>query len=260
MSGCTEEDKVGRLQGKVAVVTGASSGIGEVTAKLFAREGARVVIAARSRDKGENVADMIRAAGGEGLYVETDVSDPGSVEQCFAKTYETFGRLDVLFNNAGGSSAQDGPLTVAPLEEFWRCIKLDLFGTWLCSRAAIPLMQKSGGGSIVNSASIVGEMGIPNRDAYTAAKGGIISLTRSMAVEFAKDAIRVNVVIPGAVGTERVLGFFEREPHLKKQWDAYLLGIADPMDVANAALFLASDESRRTTGQKLPVDSGILIS
>jgi NAD(P)-dependent dehydrogenase (short-subunit alcohol dehydrogenase family) len=121
-------------------------------------------------------------------------------------------------------------------------------------------MQKSGGGSIVNSASIVAEMGIPRRDAYTASKGGIISLTRSMAVEFAKDNIRVNVVIPGAVGTERVLGFFDREPHLKQQWDAYLLGIADPIDVANAVLFLASDESRRTTGQKLPVDSGILIS
>ena len=121
-------------------------------------------------------------------------------------------------------------------------------------------MQKSGGGSIINSASIVSEMGVPNRDAYTASKGGIVSLTRSLAVEFAKDRIRVNVVVPGAVGTPRVLGFFEREPHLKQQWDAYLLGIADPIDVANAALFLASDESRRTTGQKLHVDSGILIS
>ena len=251
---------MGRLQDKVAVVTGASGGIGEVTAKLFAKEGAKTVLAARSRDKGEAIAREIEAAGGTAMFVETDVTEPESVERCFAAAFERYGRLDVLFNNAGGSSSADGPLTEAPLEEFWRAIKLDLFGTWLCSRAAIPLMQKSGGGSIINSASIVAEMGVPRRDAYTASKGGIISLTRSLAVEFAKDNIRVNVVIPGAVGTERVLGFFEREPHLKKQWDAYLLGIADPIDVANAALFLASDESRRTTGQKLPVDSGILIS
>jgi len=251
---------MGRLDGKVAFITGASQGIGEVTARLFASEGARTVLAARRRAEGEKIAAEIGAAGGKALFVECDVTEPESVEKAFAAAYGAFGRLDVLFNNAGGSSAADGPLTEAPLEEFWRAIKLDLFGTWLCSRAAIPMMQKSGGGSIVNSASIVAEMGIPRRDAYTASKGGIVSLTRSMAVEFAKDRIRVNVVIPGAVGTERVLGFFEREPHLKQQWDAYLLGIADPVDVANAVLFLASDESRRTTGQKLPVDSGILIS
>lgn len=249
-----------RLEAKIAVITGATSGIGEATARLFAREGAKVAIAARSADKGERIAAEIVSAGGEAVFVSTDVTEAASVEACFASVFEQFGRIDVLFNNAGGSSAADGPLTVAPLEEFWRCIKLDLFGTWLCSRAAIPLMQKSGGGSIINSASIVGAMGIPNRDAYTAAKGGIIALTRSMAVEFARDGIRVNVIVPGAVATERVLGFYEREPHLKKQWDSYLLGIAEPLDVANAALFLASEESRRTTGQALPVDSGILIS
>lgn len=251
---------MGRLAGKVAIVTGASGGIGEATARLFAAEGARVVIAARGRDRGEAVAAGIAATGGQAQFLATDVTEPESVAAAFAEVEAAFGRLDVLVNNAGGSSAADGPVTVAPFEEFWRCIRLDLFGTWLCCRAAIPIMQRSGGGSIVNTASIVAEMGIPNRDAYTAAKGGIVALTRSMAVEFAKDRIRVNVLVPGAVGTDRVLGFFEREPHLKAQWDAYLLGIADPIDVANAALFLASDESRRTTGQKLPVDSGILIS
>lgn len=253
-------EMAGRLSGKVAVVTGASGGIGEVTARLFAREGAEVVLCARSFARCEAIAAEIAAEGGTALALETDVTEPDSVAAAFAEIDRRLGRLDVLFNNAGGSSSADGPLTVAPLEEFWRAIKLDLFGTWLCSRAAIPLMQKSGGGSIVNSASIVGEMGIPNRDAYTASKGGIISLTRSMAVEFAGDGIRVNVVVPGAVLTPRVAEFFRREPHLKKQEEAYLLGFADPIDVANAVLFLASDESRRTTGQKLPVDSGILIS
>lgn len=253
-------EMAGRLSGKVAVVTGASGGIGEVTARLFAREGAEVVLCARSLGRCEAIVAEIVAEGGKALALETDVTEPDSVAAAFTEIDRRLGRLDVLFNNAGGSSSADGPLTVAPLEEFWRAIKLDLFGTWLCSRAAIPLMQKSGGGSIVNSASIVGEMGIPNRDAYTASKGGIISLTRSMAVEFAGDGIRVNVVVPGAVLTPRVAEFFRREPHLKKQEEAYLLGFADPIDVANAVLFLASDESRRTTGQKLPVDSGILIS
>lgn len=251
---------MGRLDKKIAVITGATSGIGEVTARLFASEAASVILAARSADKGEAIARQITASGGRAQFMQTDVSDPDSVAATFKRIEAEHGRLDILFNNAGGSSSADGPLTEAPLDEFWRCLRLDLFGTWLCSRAAIPLMQSSGGGSIVNSASIVAEMGIPNRDAYTAAKGGVVALTRSMAVEFAKDRIRVNVVVPGAVGTERVLGFFEREPHLKKQWDAYLLGIAEPIDVANAALFLASDESARTTGQKLAVDSGILIS
>lgn len=251
---------MGRLDGKVAFITGATGGIGAVAAKLFAREGARVVVAGRGRERGEAVAAEIAAAGGAARFVETDVTEPDSVERAFAETRAAYGRLDVLYNNAGGSTAADGPVTVAPFEEFWRCIRLDLFGTWTCCRSAIPLMRETGGGSIVNSASIVGAMGIPNRDAYTAAKGGVIALTRSMAVEFARDGIRVNVLVPGAVATERVLGFYAREPHLKAQWDAYLLGIADPIDVANAALFLASDESRRTTGQQLPVDSGILIS
>lgn len=250
----------GRLAGKVAFITGATGGIGEVAARLFAKEGASVVIAGRNREKGETIASEIAAEGGIATFIATDVTDPDQVAAAFAETAKRFGRLDILYNNAGGSSSADGPVTEAPFEEFWRCIKLDLFGTWLCCRNAIPLMRRSDGGSIINCASIVGEMGIPNRDAYTAAKGGVIALTRSMAVEYAKDNIRVNTVIPGAVATERVLGFYAREPHLKAQWDSYLLGIADPIDVAYAALYLASDESRRITGQKLPVDSGILIS
>ena len=249
-----------RLSGKVAFITGATSGIGAAAAELFAAEGASVAIAGRNAERGEAVAARIAEKGGVAKFVATDVTEPESFSAALNQTAELFGGLDVLYNNAGGSTSADGPVTVAPLEEFWRCIKLDLFGTWLGCRFAIPLMQKRGSGSIINSASIVGAMGIPNRDAYTAAKGGVIALTRSMAVEFAKDRIRVNTIIPGAVATERVLGFYEKEPHLKSQWDAYLLGLAEPIDVAWAAVYLASDESRRTTGQILPVDSGILIS
>jgi NAD(P)-dependent dehydrogenase (short-subunit alcohol dehydrogenase family) len=249
-----------RLTGKTAFITGATSGIGAATAHVFAREGASVVVSGRNAERGEAVADAIRSAGGQATFLAADVTEPDSIEEALARTVEITGGLDVLYNNAGGSSAADGPVTVAPLEEFWRCIKLDLFGTWLGCRFAIPLMQARGGGSIINAASIVGAMGIPNRDAYTAAKGGVIALTRSMAVEFAAHGIRVNCIVAGAVATERVLKFFATEPHLKKQFDAYLLGIAEPEDVAHAALFLACDESRRTTGQVIPVDSGILIS
>ncbi len=249
-----------RLAGKVAIITGATGGIGRATAIRFAEEGAKVVAAGRRMEQGAETERMMRDAGGIGLFVQADVSEPDSVAAMVRQTVETYGRVDILFNNAGGSTGRDGPLTEAPLDEFWRAIKLDLYGTWLCSRAAIPEMIKAGGGSIVNSASIVGMMGIPRRDAYTASKGGIIALTRSMAVEYAANRIRVNTVVPGGVLTERVKAFFEAEPHLKKQEEAYLLGFAQVVDVVNAVLFLASDESARTTGQMLGVDSGILIS
>ncbi|MBI4921593.1 MAG: SDR family oxidoreductase [Devosia nanyangense] len=249
-----------RLAGKVAFITGATSGIGAAAAELFAAEGASVIVAGRNAERGEAVAARIAAQGGTARFIATDVTEPDSIASALSHAAELFGGLDVLYNNAGGSSPADGPVTEAPLEEFWRCIKLDLYGTYLGCRFAIPLLQKRGGGSIINTASIMGAMGLPNRDAYTAAKGGVIALTRSMAVEFAKDKIRVNTIIPGAVGTERVLRFRANEPHLESQWDAYLLGLAEPIDVAYAAVYLASDESRRTTGQILPVDSGILIS
>ena len=249
-----------RLAGKVAFVTGGTGGIGEVACNAFAREGARVAVAGRRTAEGERVAAEIRAAGGEALFVQTDVTKEASVDAALAATVAAFGRLDVLYNNAGGSSPKDGRVTETPSEVFWKTIELDLFGTWLCCHFGIPHLIAAGGGSVINSASIMGAMGVPRRDAYSAAKGGVIALTRGMAVEYAADNVRVNVLVPGAVGTERVKRFFETEPHLEAQRRAYLLGLSEPMDVANAAIFLASDESRRTTGQMLGVDSGILMS
>ena len=250
----------GRLAGKAAFITGGTGGIGEVACHAFAREGARVAVAGRRVAEGERVAAEIRAAGGEALFVATDVTKEASVEQALAATVAAFGRLDVLYNNAGGSLLLDGRVTDTPSEVIWKTIELDLFGTWLCCHFGIPHLIAAGGGSVINSASIMGAMGVPRRDAYSAAKGGVIALTRGMAVEYAADKVRVNVLVPGAVGTERVKRFFETEPHLEAQRRAYLLGLSEPMDVANAAIFLASDESRRTTGQMLGVDSGILIS
>lgn len=250
----------GRLQDKVAIVTGATSGIGACASRLFAAEGARVALFGRDRARGDAVVAQIRETGGEAVFHAVDFDAPEGLEATIAAVADRFGGIDVLYNNAGGSSSADGPVTEAPEEEFWRCMRVDLFGSWLMARHTIPHMQARGGGSIINTASIAGAMGVPNRDAYTAAKGAIIALGRSMAVEFARDGIRVNTLVPGAVGTDRVLRFFETEPHLEAQRQAYLLGLATPEDVANAALFLASDESQRTTGHLLPVDSGILIS
>ena len=174
-----------RLAGKAAFLAGATSGIGAATARIFASEGASVAVAGRRIAEGEAVAAAIVDAGGEAIFVKTDVTDPASVEQAIKAATDKFRRLDVLFNNAGGSTPQDGRVTEAPIEEFWRAIRLDLFGTWNCCRFGIPELVRAGGGSVINMASNVALMGVAGRDCYTAAKGGVAAITRSMAVEFA---------------------------------------------------------------------------
>ena len=176
-----------RLAGKVVLISGATSGIGKVCAEVFAREGASVVLTGRRTDEGEAAAARIRRDGGKAIFVQTDVTDEAAVQNAVETTIRTYGSLHVLFNNAGGSSNADGPVTEASLDEFWRVIKLDLFGTFLCSRFAIPEIARAGGGSVINNASMVGIKGELNRDAYTAAKGGVIALTRSMAAEFVRE-------------------------------------------------------------------------
>jgi NAD(P)-dependent dehydrogenase (short-subunit alcohol dehydrogenase family) len=188
------------------------------------------------------------------------VSEPDSVKRAVDATLEAYGRIDILYNNAGGSTMQDGPVTTAPFEEFWRKMKLDLFGTWLGCHYAIPHMIAAGGGSVINASSMYALTGTPNRDAYTAAKGAITALTRSMAVEFAKHKVRVNAVAAAGTTTERVRKRIEAKGISQKVMDAHLLGFVDPIDVAYAVLYLASDESRTTTGHILVVDSGLTIS
>ncbi len=249
-----------RLAGKVAFITGAGVGIGRSAAILFAEEGARVAIAEINPETGAETERLAREAGGEALFIETDVTKPDSVVAALDATVDAFGKLDVLYNNAGGATPKDGPVTEAPDEEFWRAISLDLFGTFLVCKHGIPQLIEAGGGSVINTASNVALMALPGRDCYTAAKGGVAAMTRSMAAEYAPHKIRINAIAPCAVRTERVARMMDNDPNIKAILDRHLLGVAEPIDIARMALHLASDDSRITTGQVLPVDSGITIS
>jgi NAD(P)-dependent dehydrogenase (short-subunit alcohol dehydrogenase family) len=249
-----------RLQGKVALITGAGMGIGWAAAVLFAQEGAQVVIAEIDRAAGEETLGQVDAAGGQGLFVRTDVTEPDSMKAAVDKAVASFGKLDVLYNNTGGSTPSDGPAPEVALEEFWRAIKLDLYGCFLGCRFGIPAIVKSGGGSVVNTASIVSQMGMANRDAYTAAKGGVAAITRSLAVRYGREGVRVNAVAPSVTRTERVKRLLDVAPEVGQLQAQHLVGLCEPIDVAHAALWLASDDSARTTGHILAVDSGLLVS
>lgn len=249
---------MGRLDGKVAFVTGAGGGIGTEICKQFVAEGARVFAGDIRLELAEAAAE---ASGGAGRIIPArlDVTDKDNVCAGLARTAEAFGKIDVLCNTAGGSTPQDARITDAPEEEFWRAIKLDLFGTFLVCKYGIPYLQKAGGGSVINFSSMVALMALTDRDCYTAAKGGVHALTRSMAPEYAPDRIRVNAIAPGLTISERVRHLLDEREELRKLADQCLLGPCEPVDMAHVAVYLASDESRHTTGQIIPVDSGVTI-
>jgi NAD(P)-dependent dehydrogenase (short-subunit alcohol dehydrogenase family) len=254
-------EKTGRLAGKVAHITGAGAGIGRAAAELFANEGARVVVAEFNAESGHATVEAIRAAGGTATFVKTDVTSEDSVRESIAAALEFAGRIDVLYNNAGGSTAVDAQVTDCPADEFWRAVKLDLFGTWITCKYGIAAMMKTGGGSVINSSSVFALVGTRGKDAYTAAKGGISAITRSMAVEYAAHRIRVNAVAPAVTVTARVAGLLKSQPEvINKTGERQLLGLIEPKEVALTALYLASDESKTTTGQIFPIDGGFSIS
>lgn len=252
------------IEGRTAFITGAGRGIGRAAAMLFASQGARVVVADIDAEQGLACVDAMHTDGHDALFVQTDVTNPASVAAAIQASLRAYGRLDILYNNAGGSRADDRCITQAPDEAFWATIRLDLYGSWNCCRHAIPEMIRSGGGTIINSASITALKGHAGKDSYTAAKGAIAALTRSMAVEYASAGIRVNALAPGITLTDRIsrrLGGVEAGSTLGTSLlDRHLLGLIEPEHVARAALFLASDMSSHITGQILPVDSGFTIA
>lgn len=256
------ENTMNRLEGKVALITGGGAGIGRASALLFAQEGAKLVIAERDEIAGKETADLINAnSPGHAIFIHTDVTLAESVERAVSASMETYGRLDVLYNNAGGSTVRDARVTDAPEEEFWEKIKVDLFGTWLGCHYGIKAMMKGGnGGSVVNTTSIFALIGTHGKDAYTAAKGAVSALTRSMAVEYAEFGVRVNAVAPGATATQRVLKLLTDDGVTAKSLAGQLFGLVQPEDIAHAALYLASDESKSTTGHILTVDGGLTVS
>ncbi len=248
---------MGRLDRKVAVITGAASGMGRATARRFAAEGARLLLADIDAARGEEVTGVITAAGGTATFIRADVSRAGDVRAMVTSAVEHYGALDVLFNNAG-IEGESGRLADSSEENFDRVLAVNLKGVFLGMKYAIPEMLDRGGGSIINNASVAGLVGWLGGNAYSAAKGGVVTLTKTAALDYARGNIRVNCVCPGVIHTdllERVTGgvAVARE-RLERMQPVPHLG--SPEDVAALVLFLASDEARFVTGAALTVDGG----
>lgn len=254
-----------RLQGKTAIVTGAASGIGRATAILFAQEGAKVAVVDLNTEEGKITTASIVEAAGEAIFLQADLSRSKDAENVVRETIATYNRIDVLHNNAGILAFGD---VVHCSEEEWdRVMAVNLKSAFLLSKFAIPEMMNSGAGSIINTASIGGLIGAENATAYAASKGGMIQLTRSMALDYGPHNIRVNCICPGSTETPMLHHVWSEEgkslgKDLEGMRQAYMQGrplrrIGTPQDIAYAALYLASDESKFVTGTCLIVDGGV---
>ncbi len=247
------------MTGKVALVTGGSSGIGKATALAFAAEGARVVVASRTPETGEAVVAEIREAGGEALWVQTDVSRVGDVEAMVATTLSTYGRLDYAFNNAG-SGGNGGWLTEIREEDFDQTIAGYLKSCYLCMRAEIAAMLKAGGGVIVNNSSVDGQRAFPWDPIYLAGQDGVLGLTKSAAVQYIRQGIRINAICPSWIATPPVAAIEERDPgateRLLQHQPVGRLG--DPREVADTVVWLCSDRASFIVGTAIAVDGGYL--
>ena len=245
----------GRLDGKTAVITGGCSGIGLATARRFAAEGARVVVGDIDDERGPSLADELA-----GAYLHTDVTDPEGVEALFALAHNSYGSVDIAFNNAGISPPDDDSILTTSLEAWRRVQEVNLTSVYLCCKAALPYMLEQGRGSIINTASFVAVMGAATSQiSYTASKGGVLSLSRELGVQFARRGVRVNALCPGPVNTPLLQELFAKDPERAARRLVHIpIGrFAEPAEIANAVLFLASDESSFITASQFLVDGGI---
>jgi NAD(P)-dependent dehydrogenase (short-subunit alcohol dehydrogenase family) len=246
---------MGRLDNKVAVITGAASGIGRATARKFAAEGASVVVADFDDVHGPEVAKEIN-----GLFVKVNVADEQSVVAMYDKTVEVYGGIDILFNNAGISPADDDSILTTGLDAWKRVQDVNLTSVYLCCRFGIPHLQARGGGSIINTASFVAVLGsATSQISYTASKGGVLAMSRELAVQFAREKIRVNALCPGPVNTPLLIELFAKDPERAARRLVHVpMGrFGEPEEIANAVLFLASDEASFVTATTFMVDGGI---
>lgn len=246
-------NRPGTMEGRVVVVSGGGAGIGRASALRMAREGATIAACDIRPEAAEETVALVEAAGGTGLAVALDVTQEEQWQAAVARIGSACGGIDALFNNAGGGSGVDGPVTEMDLDEFWRAIRVDLFGTVLGCRTVIPAMLERGGGAILNISSLRATIGTRGQDAYTAAKGGVLALSRAMAVEWADRNIRVNVMAPGVIKTDRVMAMLGPDHPLSAKM---LTGPLEVEAVANMAHYLLSDESVGVTGAVMRLDGG----
>jgi NAD(P)-dependent dehydrogenase (short-subunit alcohol dehydrogenase family) len=246
---------VGKLEGKVAVITGAAGGIGLATARRFAEEGARVVCADVDTDAGAAAADEVG-----GLFVRADVTSESDVEAMFAAAIDAYGGIDVSFHNAGISPTDDDSILDTPLDVWRRVQEVNLTSVYLCCRHAIPHLQRRGGGSIINTASFVAVLGsATSQISYTASKGGVLAMSRELGVQFAREGIRVNALCPGPVNTPLLKELFAKDPERAARRLVHVpMGrFGEAEEIAAAVAFLASDDSSFITASTFLVDGGI---
>ena len=244
-----------RLQGRVAVITGAGSGIGYATAKRLASEGAHVVAADTNDETGRAIASEVG-----GIYVKADVTDAAQVENMYKVAFDTYGRIDIAFNNAGISPPDDDSILVTGIDAWERVLRVNTTSVYLCCKAVIPYMQKAKKGSIINTASFVATMGAATSQiAYTASKGGVLSMSRELGVQFAREGIRVNALSPGPVNTPLFQELFakDKERAARRLVHIPMGRFADASEIAAAVAFLASDDSSFITAANFLVDGGI---
>ena len=251
----TTDPKAQRLEGRCAVITGAASGIGFATAQRFAAEGANVVVADLDQDAGEAAAEQVG-----GIFVATDVTDAAAVTHLYETAAATFGGVDIAFNNAGISPPDDDSILTTEIEAWRRVQEVNLTSVYLCCRAVLPHMVERGSGSIINTASFVALMGAATSQiSYTASKGAVLSMSRELGVEFARQGVRVNALCPGPVNTPLLRELFAKDPERAARRLIHIpMGrFAEASEIAAAAAFLASDDSSFITGSTFLVDGGI---